>query len=173
MLPEVGLSLSHIMSERTYNAFFLCTGNSARSQMAEALITALSKGRIRGYSAGSHPSPAVQPLAAELVASLGINPSSLRTKSWDEFAAPNAPVMDFIITVCDDAAGEVCPVWPGHPAMAHWGVPDPALTPDDRQAFKDVWLVLRRRIELLCALRLDRLDHLAREQQLRLIANER
>ncbi|RNF86178.1 arsenate reductase ArsC [Montanilutibacter psychrotolerans] len=160
------------MTERTYNALFLCTGNSARSQMAEALLNYMSKGRIRAYSAGSRPGTHVQPLAAQLITDLGVSAESLRTKSWDEFAATGAPEMDFVITVCDNAAGETCPVWPGHPAIAHWGVPDPALTPDDTQAFKHAWLTLRRRIELLLALPLDKLDRLAQEQQLRQIAQE-
>jgi len=160
------------MGEKTYNALFLCTGNSARSQMAETLLNFMSKGRIRAFSAGSHPADRVQPLAAELIAELGIPTDTLRTKSWEEFAADGAPEMDFVITVCDNAAGEVCPVWPGHPAIAHWGVPDPARTPGDPQAFKNAWLTLRRRIELLLALPLDKLDKLAREQHLRQIAQE-
>ena len=160
------------MAERTYNALFLCTGNSARSQMAEALLNYMSKGRIRAYSAGSRPATHVQPLAAQLITELGIPTESLHTKSWDAFAAAGAPEMDFVITVCDNAAGEACPVWPGHPAFAHWGVPDPALTPDDPHAFKRAWLTLRRRIELLLALPLDKLDRLAQEQQLRQIAQE-
>nr|WP_283256031.1 arsenate reductase ArsC [Dyella humicola] len=151
---------------------FLCTGNSARSQMAEALLNAMSKGRIRAYSAGSHPAAHVQPLAAQLIADLGMPTQTLRTKSWDEFAKPGAPAMNFVITVCDDAAGETCPVWPGHPAMAHWGVPDPALTPDDPQAFKNAWQILRRRVELLLALPLGKLDQLALEQQLHNIAQQ-
>lgn len=158
------------MTDRTYNALFLCTGNSARSQMAEALLNFMSKGRIRAYSAGSHPAAHVQPLAAQLIGELGFAPDVLRTKSWDEFVGPGAPTMDFVITVCDNAAGETCPVWPGHPALAHWGVPDPALTPDDVHAFKSAWLTLRRRIELLLALPLEKLDHLAQEQHLRQIA---
>lgn len=160
------------MNERTYTALFLCTGNSARSQMAEALLNVMGKGRIRAYSAGSHPAPRVQPLAAQLISELGYAPDALRTKSWDEFSGPGAPEMDFIITVCDNAAGETCPVWPGHPAMAHWGVPDPALTPDDPRAFKNAWLTLRRRIELLLALPLDKLDRLAQQTQLRQIAQD-
>lgn len=158
------------MTNRTYNALFLCTGNSARSQMAEALLNFMSKGRIRAYSAGSQPSAHVQPLAAQMIDELGYAADTLRTKSWDEFAAPGAPEMDFVITVCDNAAGETCPVWPGHPALAHWGVPDPALTRDDPQAFKNAWLTLRRRIELLLALPLEKLDRLAQEQHLRQIS---
>jgi arsenate reductase len=160
------------MSERVYNALFLCTGNSARSQMAEALLNVLGKGRIRAFSAGSAPSGHVQPLAAKLIGELGYPVDQLRSKSWEEFASADAPPMDFVITVCDNAAGEVCPVWPGQPAIAHWGVPDPARSPDDLHAFMDAWVTLRRRIELLLALPLDKLDRLAREQQLRNIATE-
>lgn len=154
---------------RGYNVLFLCTGNSARSQMAEALLNAMGQGRVRAYSAGSRPAPSVQPLAARLIADLGLPTDALRPKSWDEFAGPEAPAMDIVITVCDNAAGEACPLWPGHPAIAHWGVADPALTPDDPQAFKRAWLTLRRRIELLLALPLDKLDRLAREQHLQRI----
>lgn len=160
------------MSDLPYNALFLCTGNSARSQMAEALLNHMSKGRIRAYSAGSRPAGQVQPLAAQLIAELGVPVGALRTKSWDEFAGDGAPRMDFVITVCDNAAGETCPVWPGHPAIAHWGVPDPAQTPGDPAAFKQAWLTLSRRIELLLALPLEKLDKLAREQQMRQIAQE-
>lgn len=157
---------------QTYNALFLCTGNSARSQMAEALLNHMSKGRFRAFSAGSHPAATVQPLAARLIGELGQDASRLRPKSWDEFAGSGAPKMDFIITVCDNAAGEACPVWAGHPALAHWGVHDPAKTPGDPKGFKDAWLTLRRRIELLLALPLEKLDQLAREQELRLIGKE-
>lgn len=156
------------MNEPVYNALFLCTGNSARSQMAEALLNVMSKGRFRAYSAGSHPSGFVKPQALELVASLGYPTNSLRSKSWDEFAGPDAPTMDLVITVCDNAAGEVCPVWPGYPAVAHWGVPDPV--DGDPQSFKEAWLTLRRRIELLLALPMEKLDRLAREQRLNQIA---
>lgn len=159
------------MGDRVSNALFLCTGNSARSQMAEALITVLSKGRIRGYSAGSQPSGSVQPLAAKLIRDLGYA-GELRSKSWDEFASPDAPHMDFIITVCDNAAGETCPVWPGRPAIAHWGTPDPAITPDNPEGFKEAWLILRRRIELLLALPVESLNRLAQEVELRRIAAE-
>ena len=160
------------MTEPTYNILFLCTGNSARSQIAEALANVLGKGRFRAYSAGSRPSGFVQPLAIEQIKTLGYPTADLRSKSWDEFAVPSAPSMDFVITVCDNAAGEACPVWIGQPAIAHWGVPDPALRPDDPQAFKEDLLLLKRRIELLLALPLDKLDQLAREQHLRRIASE-
>ena len=160
------------MTERIYNVLILCTGNSARSIMAEALINTMGQGRFRAYSAGSHPTGKVNPFAVEKVESVNYPTENLRSKSWDEYATPDAPKMDFIITVCDNAAGETCPVWVGHPALAHWGVPDPALTPDDPKGFKEAWLILRRRIELLLALPLEKLDHLAREQELRLIGKE-
>jgi protein-tyrosine-phosphatase len=158
--------------QRVFNTLFLCTGNSARSQMAEALLNHMGKDRFRAYSAGSTPALSVQPLAIKLIADLGLNTSELRPKRWDEFAAPEAPQMDFIITVCDNVAGETCPVWAGHPALAHWGVPDPAKNPTDPKGFKDAWLTLRRRVELLLALPLEKLDHPAREQALRLIGKE-
>ena len=158
--------------QRVFNTLFLCTGNSARSQMAEALLNHMGKDRFRAYSAGSTPALSVKPLAIKLIADLGLNTSELRPKRWDEFAAPEAPQMDFIITVCDNVAGETCPVWAGHPALAHWGVPDPAKNPTDPKGFKDAWLTLRRRVELLLALPLEKLDHLAREQALRLIGKE-
>ena len=158
--------------QRVFNTLFLCTGNSARSQMAEALLNHMGKDRFRAYSAGSTPALSVQPLAIKLIADLGLNTSELRPKRWDEFAAPEAPQMDFIITVCDNVAGETCPVWAGHPTLAHWGVLDPAKNPTDPKGFKDAWLTLRRRVELLLALPLEKLDHLAREQALRLIGKE-
>ncbi|BCT93899.1 arsenate reductase [Lysobacter helvus] len=157
--------------DTTYNALFLCTGNSARSQMAEVLLNAMGQGHFRAYSAGSHPSGEVHPLALQTIRDFGLGAETLRSKSWNEFAGPAAPTMDFVITVCDKAAGESCPVWPGHPAMAHWGVPDPAAS-GDPHAFRDAWLTLRRRIELMLALPLHTLDKMAREQRLNAIADE-
>ncbi len=144
------------MNAPVYNVLFLCTGNSARSILAEALLNVLGRGRFRAYSAGSHPVGRVQPPAIELARELGYDIAQLRSKSWDEFAAPDAPRMDFILTVCDSAAGEACPLWPGHPATAHWGVPDPAAVQGDeamrRAAYRQTLLELHRRIELLIAL---------------------
>ena len=158
----------------TTNVLFLCTGNSARSILAEALLGVLGRGRFKAYSAGSHPSGRVQPMAAELATKLGYPPEKLRSKSWDEYAQPGAPRMDFIITVCDNAAGEVCPIWPGQPIAAHWGVPDPAAVQgseeERRAAFRDALVTLRRRVELLIALPIEKLDRLARERGVREIA---
>jgi arsenate reductase len=158
------------MSDRIYNVLFLCTGNSARSILAEALLNVFGKGHFRAFSAGSHPNGQVQPIAAELAASLGYPTQNLRSKSWDEYAEPGAPDMDIVITVCDDAAEETCPIWPGHPAIAHWGVADPvkAQGGDEakRRAFMDALATLRRRVDLLVALPLDKLDRLAAQSQL-------
>ena len=152
------------MADRVYNVLFLCTGNSARSILAEAALGTLGAGRFAAYSAGSHPSGKVQPMAAEIATSLGYPAEKLRSKSWDEFAAPDAPRMDFIITVCDNAAGEACPVWLGHPAVAHWGVPDPVgvegSEDDRRRAFRAAYATLRKRVELLIALPVEKLEKL-------------
>ena len=160
------------MRTHPYNVLFLCTGNSARSVMAEALLNVLGEGRFRAYSAGSFPSGKVQPIAAELAHAFGyIEP--LRSKSWDEFAQADSPAIDIVITVCDNAAGELCPIWPGQPVTAHWGVPDPVSVSgteeERRRAFRSAWLMLRRRIELLLALPLEKLDRLATQQHLRAI----
>jgi arsenate reductase (thioredoxin) len=153
------------MQDRIYNALFLCTGNSARSVLAEALLEHWGRGRFRGYSAGSFPKGKVNPLALALLERLQIPLREARSKSWDEFARPGAPVMDFVFTVCDQAAGEVCPVWPGNPVTAHWGVPDPAAVEgseaEKMAAFRDACRRLEARIKLLVALPLDKLDRLA------------
>lgn len=136
-----------------YHVLFLCTGNSARSLMAEALLNVLGRGRFEAFSAGSHPAGRVQPLAAELATRIGYPAERLRSNSWDEFAKDGAPVMDAVITVCDNAAGETCPAWLGSPGMAHWGVPDPAHVVGDestrRAAYRNAWNLLRKRIEAL------------------------
>lgn len=148
------------MTERS--VLFLCTGNSARSIMAEAMLNHLGRGRFRAHSAGSHPSGKVNPYSIETLRELGMPAQGLRSKAWDEFAAPGAPPIDFVITVCDNAAGEACPVWPGTPVTAHWGVFDPAAVEgsdeDKRRAFREAAAILGRRIEALLALPLERLD---------------
>jgi arsenate reductase (thioredoxin) len=153
------------VTEKTYNVLFLCTGNSARSILAEALIDHWGRGQFRGFSAGSFPKGAVHPLALETLERLHLRTAGLRSKSWNEFARPGAPVMDFVFTVCDQAAGEVCPVWPGHPVTAHWGVPDPAAAQgteaEQRRAFRDAYVALENRIKLFVALPIDKLDRLA------------
>jgi arsenate reductase len=150
---------------KTYNVLFLCTGNSARSIVAEALLEHWGRGRFKGYSAGSFPKGAVHPLAFDLLENADLATSGLRSKSWDEFAKPGAPEMDFVFTVCDQAAGEICPIWPGNPVTAHWGVPDPAAVEgtetEKRRAFREVYLVLENRIKLFTSLRLEALDRLA------------
>ena len=160
---------------KTYNILFLCTHNSARSILGEALASTDPSHRFIGYSAGSTPGTRVNPFAAEVAAKLGYPADKLRSKSWDEFATPGAPTMDFIITVCDNAAGEVCPIWPGHPATAHWGFPDPSQVAGDddakRRAFMDVASGLQKRIELLAALPLEKLDQMSLQSELRKLAN--
>jgi arsenate reductase len=162
------------MFGRPCNVLFLCTGNSARSIMAEALLNVLGGGRFKAWSAGSFPAGAVQPIAAELARAAGYH-ERLRSKSWDEFARADAPPIDIVITVCDAAAGEACPIWPERPATAHWGVPDPAAVsgPADacRHAFEAAWILLRRRIEAMLALPLDALDRTAMQQALQAIGH--
>ena len=149
---------------RIYNVLFLCTGNSARSILAESLIDHWGGGRFKGYSAGSFPKGEVHPLALDLLRKLGLPSQGMRSKSWDEFARPGAPVMDFVFTVCDQAAGEICPIWPGNPVTAHWGVPDPAAAmgteAERRNAFRAALLTLENRIKLFAALPLDKLDRI-------------
>ena len=161
---------------RVYNVLFLCTGNSARSILAEALLNHWGKGRFRAFSAGSHPKGEVNPLSLEVLRAAGLPASGYRSKSWSEFASPGAPVMDFVFTVCDDAAGEVCPVWPGNPLTAHWGVPDPAAAagPDPlrRKAFRDAFLALEARIKLFTSLRLEALERMAIKRRIEEIGRE-
>jgi arsenate reductase (thioredoxin) len=158
------------VADRAFNVLFLCTGNSARSIMAEAILNKLGAGTFRGYSAGSRPKGLVHPETIRLLQGLGYDTSGFRSKSWDEFAAPGAPQFDFVFTVCDNAAAEVCPFWPGQPMTAHWGVPDPAAaigTPAEiALAFKDSYRMLHRRIELFTALPLRALDRLTLQNKL-------
>ena len=160
------------MSDQVMNVLFLCTGNSARSILAESVLNslALSKGRFRAYSAGSHPSGTVNPLAIELLEKNHLPTEGLRSKSWDEFAQPDAPVLDFVFTVCDNAANEVCPVWPGQPMTAHWGVPDPAAVEgsDDvkRKAFFVAFNQLSNRVGLFANLPIDKLDRIKLQKAL-------
>lgn len=158
-----------------YKVLFLCTGNSARSIMAEALLNVLGQGRFEAFSAGSFPSGKVQPFAAEIARDLGYQ-APLRSKSWDEFAQADATPIDAVITVCDNAAGEVCPIWPGHPVTAHWGVPDPVAAEGSdeqrRQAFQSACALLRQRVERLLALPINRLDAGELQRQLRAIGHE-
>jgi len=153
-----------------YDVLFLCTGNSARSILAEALLRELGEGRFRAHSAGSHPTGRVHPLALELLQQRGLDTAGLRSKSWDELGHAAAPPLHFVFTVCDAAAGETCPVWPGQPMTAHWGVEDPAAAggpvEERRWAFRRAFLVLQRRIELFTALSLEALDRLSLQTRL-------
>jgi protein-tyrosine-phosphatase len=159
-----------LMSDAPLNVLFLCTGNSARSIMAEAILNDLGGGRLAGYSAGSHPSGKVNPFAIELLLTKRLPTEGLRSKSWDEFAQPGAPFMHFVFTVCDQAAAEMCPVWPGKPMTAHWGVPDPAAVQgsdeEKRRAFLAAYAELHRRISIFSSLPLDKLTGLALIQKL-------
>ena len=158
------------MSGKSSHVLFLCTGNSARSIMAEVLLNHLGGGRCTASSAGSHPKGTVHPLALDTLQSMGLPVDGLRSKSWEEFARPDAPPLDMIVTVCDDAAGEVCPIWPGQPMTAHWGVEDPAAfqgTEDaQRQKFREVALILRRRIAQFLRLPLTTLDRMTIQAKL-------
>ena len=158
---------------KTYNVLFLCTGNSARSIIGEVVLNnlAVGQGRFKAYSAGSHPKGAVNPLAVETLQASKFPVTGLRSKSWDEFAAPGAPPLDFVFTVCDQAAAEQCPFWPGQPMTAHWGLPDPAAVEGSeeqkRKAFRDTLMLLTRRIELFVSLPLDKLDKLAIQKKIK------
>ncbi len=157
------------MTDRIYNVLFLCTGNSARSILAEAILNQIGKGRFRAYSAGSHPAGKVNPYVLEMLAAQNLPVAELRSKSWDEFALPGAPALDFVFTVCDNAAGEVCPVWPGQPVSAHWGIEDPvAVEGDDaarRHAVHTALQLLNRRISVFINLPFAKLDKMALKQE--------
>ena len=163
------------MTDKTYNVLFLCTGNSARSIMAEALVTTMSKGRFQGFSAGSKPGGTVNPFAIEQVKKTGYLVDNLRSKSWDEFAGSDAPRMDFIITVCDNAAGEVCPYWPGHPAIAHWRFEDPAAVEgtgeQKRAAFEKIFKQIMARMDSFVGLPVHMLDKHAIQQEINRIGD--
>ena len=158
-------------NDRTYNVLFLCTGNSARSILAEALMNRVGHDRFRAYSAGSFPKPDVHPMTLEVLRAHGLSTEGLRSKSWDEFATADSPVMDFIFTVCDNAAGETCPIWPGHPMTAHWGIEDPAKVEGERQkqAFVTAMGYLKARISLFMALPMDSLDEMTLQAKLKSI----
>lgn len=164
------------MTHRSFEVLFLCTGNSARSILAEAILNRVGAGRFRAHSAGSHPKGAVHPMALELLRERGYETSGLRSKSWEEFAKPGAAPLDFVFTVCDNAAGEVCPLWPGQPITAHWGVEDPAAVEgsdeDKRKAFFHAYNRLHNRIQLFLSLPLAKLDRVALTQRLREIGRQ-
>jgi len=159
------------MADRPFNVLFLCTGNSARSIMAEAILNKLGAGKFRAFSAGSQPKGWVHPEALRLLQSLGYDTSRFRSKSWSEFADPGVPLLDFVFTVCDNAAGETCPVWPGQPMTAHWGVPAPAEAQDSPAelalAFKDAYRMLNQRIGIFTSLPLRSLDQISLQRKLR------
>ena len=158
---------------RRYNVLFLCTGNSARSILAEAYLNSAGRGRFAGFSAGSHPARAINPFAWELLAKNRIETAGLHSKSWDEFARPGAPVLDFVFTVCDNAAGEACPIWPGQPMTAHWGIADPAAAQgtdeERRKAFVRAFTELTTRINLFLSLPIEKLDRLKLREKLEAI----
>ena len=162
---------------KVYNALFLCTGNSARSILAECILNRVGGGRFKAYSAGSHPKGAVHPYAIDLLKSFNYVTDDLRSKSWDEFARPGVPPMDFVFTVCDDAANEVCPIWPGQPMTAHWGVPDPAAAEGNeaqrRLAFVEAYRMLNNRISIFVSLPIRSLDQLTLQKRLREIGERR
>jgi protein-tyrosine-phosphatase len=165
------------MSEKIYNVLFLCTGNSARSIMAEAILNRAGGARFKAYSAGSYPKGEVNPHAITLLKKLDYDISGLRSKSWDEFTKPGAPEFDFIFTVCDNAAGEVCPIWPGHPMTAHWGIPDPAAVEGTETeialAFAEAYRMLNNRITLFVSLPLEAIERTALQQKLREIGRQK
>lgn len=165
------------MTDRVYNVLFLCTGNSARSIIAESILNRMGQGRFRAFSAGSHPKGRVHPYTLDLLRNLNFPTEQLRSKSWDEFAVPGAPKLDFVFTVCDDAANESCPVWPGQPMTAHWGVPDPAAADgteaEKRFAFADTCRMMTNRISIFTSLPMNSLDRLSLQKRLDAIGERR
>lgn len=163
-------SVARTMSDQILNVLFLCTGNSARSILAEAILERIGQGRFKAFSAGSQPSGKVNPYAIRLLERLNHPTADLRSKSWDEFAVDDAPTMDFVITVCDSAAGEACPLWPGRPVTAHWGLPDPAAVQgsdtEKNLAFAEVYRELTTRLERFVSLPMDSLDTMARQRRM-------
>lgn len=164
------------MTEQVYNVLFLCTGNSARSILGEVILNKIGEGKFKAYSAGSHPTGKVNPHALKVLERLGFPTDGLRSKSWDEFSQPGAPHLDFVFTVCDNAANEVCPVWPGQPMTAHWGIPDPAAVEGDDAmidlAFREAFGTLKRRIELFACLPVRKLDRIALKRRVDEIGHE-
>lgn len=158
------------MTDRDYNVLFLCTGNSARSILAEAILNEMGKGRFKAFSAGSHPTGQINPTVFEFLSARGYATEALRSKAWDEFTAPGAPTLDFVFTVCDKAAGEACPVWPGQPVTAHWGIEDPAAVEgthlEKTRAVTEAYRILARRIELFLNLPVASLDRLSLHREL-------
>ena len=165
------------MTEQPFNVLFLCTGNSARSILAESILNQIGSGRFKAFSAGSHPSGSVNPQVLELLKKNGLPSTDLRSKSWDEFASPEAPALDFVFTVCDNAAGEVCPIWPGQPMTAHWGIEDPALIEGNdaakRDAVSTAFRLLNRRISLFVNLPMSKLDAMSLKHELDVIGQLR
>ncbi len=165
------------MAQRIYNVLFLCTGNSARSILAESIVNKQGKGRFRAFSAGSHPKGEVHPMAIALLRQLNFPTEGLRSKSWDEFAAPDSPHLDFVFTVCDNAAGEVCPYWPGQPMTAHWGIPDPAAVEgtetEKNLAFRDAFKSMERRIKLFLSLPIASIERMRLKERLDAIGHSR
>lgn len=171
-----GLLLTTLSGALVFNVLFLCTGNSARSILAEAILNRVGTGKFQAFSAGSHPTGNVNPFAISLLKSMNYPTDGFRSKSWDEFAGPDAPEMDFVFTVCGDAADEVCPVWPGHPMTAHWGVPDPARAEGTDavkgHAFADTYWMLNARITALASLPIGSLDRLSLQRRLDAIGKQ-
>jgi arsenate reductase len=170
------LQLTFASMQTCYNVLFLCTGNSARSILGEAILNHRGRGRFLAYSAGSHPAGRVNPYALKQLESAGLPVEGLRSKGWDEFAKPGAPQMNFVFTVCDSAAAEVCPIWPGQPITAHWGIPDPASVAGSPEqigrAFQDAFVTMGRRIDLFLSLPLEKLDTLALRKEVARIGHE-